>query len=151
MSAAHVKHTLLQLVLALFTITAAFHPVQADDTSVLVGRWRMSAPAPDGYPATSVVDLAPNGTFYLTMNQVWYTINITGNYTLSSGTMRFKTANWSPREYGGHPIRPVPAWAMHYRIIDRNRLDTTDSYGNSVISERILSRPKAVGEAPSSY
>jgi hypothetical protein len=93
--------------------------------ATLVGGWRTTESGLGGPRVTETILMADR-TFSQTETQhtVYgpYMLYITGTYQVVKGTLRFQTTNWSPKEFMGSPVRASPAWVVHYRIIDKDRI-----------------------------
>ncbi|GEM_PF-5583964 len=98
-----------------------------DESSVLVGVWRTSYVF-QGMQCYAEIIFQNNGQ-YASLAQCQngaYAIHLVGNwYILQQGAVRIQYTDYSPKEYGGNPIRIPDGETVYFRVINSNRVESS--------------------------
>jgi len=97
-----------------------------DEASFLVGVWRISYQL-NGMQCMSESVFQPDGGYssFSQCENGTYAIHLVGNwYMLEQGAVRIQYTDYSPKEYGGNPIRIPDGETIHFRVLDQNRIQT---------------------------
>lgn len=114
------------LVLAALAVLAAAGPAQANPgqanpVELLYGVWRHQSQTPQG-PLFVEVIYQRNGTFSCLTQCGPYAFRSWGTWRqIAPAFIRVNYQNWSPREYGGNPIRMPEYEIVPLKFLDANR------------------------------
>lgn len=98
-----------------------------EESSVLVGVWRASMYM-NGMRCNSEVIFQPNGGYssLIECGNGTYMFRTVGYwYLLQQGAVRIQYTDYSPKEYGGNPIRIPDGETVYFRVINRNQVESS--------------------------
>lgn len=102
-------------------------PANAEDASVLAGVWQTSYQF-NGMPCGAEIVFQPNGGYssLAQCNNGTYMIRLVGNwYFLQQNAVRIQYTDYSPKEYGGNPIRIPDGETVYFRVVNRNQIESS--------------------------
>lgn len=102
----------------------------ANDASVLIGTWRASTQM-NGMQCNSEIIFQPNGGYssLFECGNGTYMFHTVGNwYVLQQGSVRIQYTDYSPKEYGGNPIRIPDGETVYFRVINHNQVESSLGY-----------------------
>lgn len=100
------------------------------DASTLVGTWQTSYQL-NGMSCTAEIIFQSNGGYssLSECNNGTYMFHAVGYWReLQQGAVRIQYTDYSPKEYGGNPIRIPDGETVYFRVINRNQVESSLGY-----------------------